>query len=286
MSGSDAGLAAGCAGRLLGLRALPARLRPATLTVMTRQLRAWQRLGRALALARRVDPDPVWHFDDLAGIRWDEILHDLFNQVAVRNTFPLDVHRLDGAWWGFWEDPESNAVDLEMYLDYIPLAVQGLDEAALARHPALRLITGLLDESLADAARARRCRSLPAAVQKAASQKWRAPAARQAAWQRLRAIEAEPDLFPEPARLLPALVRWGCGCTGNLILDGKPTGWHEADYRYTWEQLPRIRAAWQAAQPVMEISERIIEWSEAADRNLIRLAFALMKGTHYEQLDW
>ncbi len=285
MSGSDAGLAAGCAGRLLGLRALPARLRPATLTVMTRQLREWQRLGRALALARRVDPDPVWHFDDLAGIRWDEILHDLFNHFAVRNTFPLDIWSLDGAFEGFWEDPGLNAVDLEMYLDYIPLAVQGPDEAMLAR-PALRLIKGLLDESLEDAARQRLCRSWPAAVQKAAGQKWRAPTARWMAWQRLRAIEAEPDLFPEPARLLPALARWGCGCTGNLILDGKPTGWHEADYRYTWEQLPRIRAAWQAAQPFMEISERIIAWSEAADRNLIRLAFALMKGTHYEQLDW
>jgi len=284
MSGPGAEAAADRAPRLLGLRALPARLRPVTLTVLAHQLRDWQRLGRSLALARQVDPDPLWTYADLAETGWDEVLHDLFNQAVIHDWFPLDAHRLEAAWWGYREDPELNGVELEAYLDYVPLAVQGPAEADLAAHPALRLLRGLLDETLPEAERQRLFKSLPAPLPKLTAG-WR-PAHLPTAWARLERVEAEPDLFPPAALTLAGLARWVCARSGNLILDGRPTAWLEPDYRYRWEQLPQIRADWQTARPLLAAWEAVRAWSETDNKNLVKLARVVMKGTDYEQLDW
>ena len=107
---------------------------------------------------------------------------------------------------------------------------------------------------------------------------------RAGAWERLRAIEADPGRYPEPVRWLPELARWACRRTGNFILD--QTFDLERGPWLSWQDPEQARTAWRRARPVIEQFRRLTEWVEADESRLTLLAYALMEGNHYDELEW
>jgi hypothetical protein len=99
-----------------------------------------------------------------------------------------------------------------------------------------------------------------------------------------RAVEADPGRYPEPVRWLPELARYACRRTGNFILD--QTFGLERGPWLSWQEPEQIRTAWRRARPVIEQFRRLTEWVEADQSRLTLLAYALMEGNHYDELEW
>jgi hypothetical protein len=108
---------------------------------------------------------------------------------------------------------------------------------------------------------------------------------RETAWERLRAIEADPGRYPEPVRWLPELARWACGRTGNFILD-QSFDLNRGPWLSWQNDLEQVRTAWRRARPVIDQFHRLIDWVEADQSRLTLLTYALMEGTHYDHLEW
>jgi hypothetical protein len=112
---------------------------------------------------------------------------------------------------------------------------------------------------------------------------------RQAAWQQLARLEADPDpgRYPGFVRELPALARWACSRSGNLVLDqviepDLPTTW------IAWEdeaKLAQLRQDWPRAKQLVAWGEQLEGWHSRDMTNLTRLA-DFLAGEVDRTFDW
>ncbi len=273
--------------QLLKPWALLERLRPLKLETVIRQLRDYDRTRQGLQLIEKHFPAALKVYPNLATVEWYAVLHHLATLAEEAEWFEVDWLLLNEA-WSWWQaglyglDDEDNGDRLATFLYHIPLKLYGFTGGeSLFDSPPMELMHALLAECDFGAASSQ---MLIEAELYDSLDDWE-QSDREAAWDRLYDIEADPGRYPEALRRLPELARWACHCTGNLILDQHfdPDGngpW------YTWENdLCTIRAAWQRARPLIKYFNRLMEWSEDA-ANLSLLANFLIGDPDYEQLDW
>ncbi len=202
----------------------------------------------------------------------------MISMAGEAGWFPVNWDILNLAWAGWlgFEDESDGGDHLAEFLDCIPVEYYGFTRDELPNFPEMELCRYLFDDFLPGA-------RLLADVE-LYDIDWRA-ADRAAAWERLREIEADPDPYPEPVRRLPELVRWACGRTGNIILDRAYDP--PDDYRFpSWSELEQVKGAWFWARPVIDQHRRLAKWIEADKSRLALLAYALMEGDCYDELEW
>lgn len=202
---------------------------------------------------------------------------------------------LNEAWTAWLEHPEDNGDHLATFLRYIPVRFYGFNRepasiqlfhAEMDLHikffPPMELLYVLLAPSGADEISPE---LLTAAKLFAVESDWDEPG-RGAAWERLNAIEADPESYPELARWLPALARWACGSTDNPILKWSfATYYQDNGPRFAWDtDVEKARLAWQEAKPVIEHLDLLLEWCRERAENLVILAEFLTSGKNVERL--
>jgi len=281
-----AGLLSPAPARVLKPWALLERLRPVRLAAFGRRLGEYDRLRQGLGLLAGHFPEAYQAEANLAEVGWWQPLGRLIGQAEAAGWFEPAWPRLNRAFGQLRRDGDGR--ELALYLTYIPVQLYGLSHTQLDEaRPALELMHLLLSECEPQAISER---LLTGAGLFDDSLGWDlaeiwGQAERRRAWGWLEAIEADPGLYPGPARWLPELARWACHRTGNLLLDqvfgpeqGPWFGWaHHLDF---------IKSGWQRARPVLEAGRRLEAWCEREADHLALLAEILMEGIHYELLDW
>lgn len=266
--------------RLLKPGAFLARRRPVGLTALGRRLRAAHRTGLALQLLAEFFPEQVTgRYRNLAGQSWWQLLHHLVSLVEGERWFEIDWESLNLAWAAWEEEPAEAGRQLALWLQYVPVRLHGFSPGdSLFEYPPLELMRALFDPELTTVS----SNVLIEAELWDNLAGWGA-ADRARAWERLNELEADPGLYPEPARWLPELVRWACGRTGNFLLDRfsrHPGLW------LSWRDAPEIRIAYRRAQPALAQLTRLMAWYEADPARLALLARCLTEGVNHDHLDW
>ncbi len=122
------------------------------------------------------------------------------------------------------------------------------------------------------------------------------------AWARLEDIERDPAHYPASVHLLPAICRWAAHLSGNFILDTylSPYERHPVQISfmegagtpsiewYTWQpdDLKKVRAAWQEAEPIIESYDRLEKWGWYDQANIPRLLQFIQTGRGVTELKW
>jgi hypothetical protein len=255
------------------------RLRPVQLAAVVRQGQQYRRTVQGLKLLRQYFPAELAGYRDLASVGWWEILAVLANLVGESGWFEVDWDSLNLAWASWMEAADDEGDYLALFLEYLPVRLYGFSPEELAEFPAMELFRVLLDERVVEASP----NLLIASELYDGLSDW-GETDRAAAWERLRAIEADPGRYPEPVRWLPELARYACRRTGNFILD--QTFDLERGPWLSWREPEQVRTAWRRARPVIEQFRRLTQWVEADQSRLTLLAYALMEGNHYDELEW
>ena len=278
MSGSEPHAGTEPAARLLSARPLRpavvlARYRPLRLSTLARRLTGQSRLARALARLRQFFPEALAEYGPVSELLWYAVLADLLYRIEAEDWFALDWDRLNQAWAQELEAAGDPRFDrLALHLDYVPLRLFGVStgEISRARCPVtLELLRAMLIES-----------EVPVITAELAFHgdlyrrlsSWRSPE-RQAAWQRLALIEADPGLYPGLIAHLPELARWACGLSGNPLLDrtiepDRPGTWVSWDDQAA---LDRFKAAWPQAKSRLVWGDQLEAWAQADESNLAQL---------------
>jgi hypothetical protein len=255
------------------------RLRPVQLAAVVRQGQQYRRTVLGLKLLHQYFPAELDSYQDLASVGWWEILAVLANLVGESGWFEVDWDSLNLAWAGWMEAADDEGDYLALFLEYLPVRLYGFTPEELAEFPVMELFRVLLDERVVEASP----NLLIATELYDGLSDWQ-EADRAAVWERLRAIEADPGRYPEPVRWLPELARWACQRTNNFILDR--TFDLERGPWLSWQDPEQVRTAWRRARPVIEQFRRLTQWVETDQSRLTLLAYALMEGNHYDELEW
>jgi len=269
-----------------GLRpwALLERLRPVKLEALTHQLRGYERLNLALRLIQQHFPAALADYADLSSTGWWEVLAHLANLVEEQSWFEVNWPVLNEAWAYWMQDPDEEQGDhLAVFLHYIPVTLYGFtDDETLFEFPPMELLHTLLADCDIGAVSSQLL--IDAEIYDNLDS-WRQQD-REAIWQLLHGIEADPGRYPEPVRWLPELARWACHRTGNVMLD-RHVDPYQAGPWFSWHHdLDEIRHAWRRAQPVIQVFQRLMNWYEHDSSNLAKLANFMMNGGNTDELDW
>ncbi len=265
--------------------ALLHRLRPAKIAAVVNVLDDCSYLCRALNLAKLHFPLEYENYNDLlAGdwIYWPDVLMDLIYLAREGDYFEVDQLMVDGAWDTFLSEGDKSG--LVRFLNELPITLFGFSGQNLFNYPPFELMRFLCgDENLGAISSNLLNALMPDRLQE---QVWDDDDRLSAHRRLVYIIKTGPDHYPEPVRWLPQLVRWACGRTNNPILDRT---WHPAEWanEFTWNNLPKIRTAWQQAKPVVAQGNRLMKWYEQDKlQNLAYLAYFLMEATHCDYLNW
>ena len=257
------------------------RLRPVQLAAVVRQGQQYRRTVQGLKLLQQYFPAELAGYQDLASVGWWEILAVLANLVGESGWFEVDWDSLNLAWASWMEAADDEGDYLALFLEYLPVRLYGFSPEELTEFPAMELFRVLLDERAVEASP----NLLIAAELYDGLSDW-GDRDRTGAWERLRAIEADPGRYPEPVRWLPELARYACGRTGNPILDCELDPGGQGPW-FSWAaDLEQVRAAWRRAQSVLAQFRNLITWGEADSSRLTLLDTYLMEGIDYDKLEW
>jgi hypothetical protein len=270
------------------------RLWPVRLAAVKTQLQNCQRAIIGLRLVEQYFPEALDQYGDLARTTWWDILVDLANLAEDAGWFELDWDVLNEAWAAWLEQADENGDHLATFLRYIPIRLYGFNRESAAIQlfqaeaglhleffPPMELLYVLLDPAAAEISSG----LLAAAELFDVESDWD-ELDREAAWERLYAIEADPEAYPELARWLPALARWACGCTDNPILQWSfAAHYQDNGPRFAWAtDVDQARSAWQEAKPVIEQLDQLLVWCRESAENLVSLAEFLMTGNNLSAL--
>jgi hypothetical protein len=270
------------------------RLWPVRLTAIKTQLQNCQRAVMGLRLVEQYFPEALDQYGDLAQTTWWDILVDLANRVEDAGWFEIDWDGLNEAWAAWLEQADENGDHLATFLRYIPIRLYGFtrEPAAiplfqaepglyLEFFPPMELLYVLLDPTAAEISSGLRVAAELFDVESAWDE-----LDREAAWERLHAIEAEPAAYPELARRLPVLAKWACGCIDNPILKWSfAVHYQDNGPRFAWDtDVDQARSAWQAAKPMTEHLDQWLVWCRERAENLVSLAEFLTTGKNVERL--
>ncbi len=264
-------------------QALLERLRPLKLAVVARILHEYDRYKLGHRLVESLFPGRMQNW---AGTHWWEVLHYLACLIEEFEWFPVNYDALNDAYQLWMETYDEDGSDdyLAAYLHCIPVQLYGFSAEDFYDPPENRvyeLFWVLLKPEVIPAT----SDVLIEAELYDLLEEW-TERDRAAVWQRLEAIEADPGYYPEPLRALPAVARWVCGRTGNILLDHSFRPYQDGPW-FKWdEDLERVREAWRRARPTLDYGHRLEQWYQHDPGNLSKLADFLMEGTNYDEFDW
>ena len=269
------------------------RLWPVRLAAVNTQLQNCKRAVMGLHLVERYFPESLNQYADLTRTHWWDILVDLTNLAENADWFKIDWDMLNEAWAAWLEQSDENGDHLATFLNYIPVRLYGFNhEPATIQlfhgepglyiefFPPMELLYVLLDPTAAEISSG----LLVVAEMFEVLDSWD-ELDREAAWERLHAIEANPEAYPEWARWLPALAKWACGRTENPILKWSFTTYYQdKGPRLAWDtDVAKARSAWQEAQPVIKQLDWLMAWCQESEENLVSLAEFLVTGKNVER---
>lgn len=262
------------------------------LGALTRKLREYARTSQVLLLFSKHFPWALKEYKTISQPAWWEMLAHLLNLAETADWFQISWgdFRCGMAVWE--EESDDNGNYLANFLEYIPVVSYGFTPESISNYPPMEMMFILLSNS-DQVFSAPRLSSVFA--QYRLEDEW-GPLERQQAWERLQAIENEPEQYPEPLRWLPGLARWACGNSGNPILDAPPLEWDEDDsnetqspqqrpLRFIWDDAERLRKVWGWARPIVEQLKNLLWWINQDETNLVRLFTFFVEGD-YDQLEW
>ncbi len=266
--------------------ALLHRLRPAKIAAVVNVLDDCHYLCRALKLVKLHFPLEYKNYNDLSVIYWPDVLLNLIYLANEDDYFEVDQLMVDGAWDTFLSEGDKSGP--ARFLNELPITLFGFSGQNIFKYPPFELMRFLflyVDENLGVVSPTL-LNALALMPDRLQEQEWDDDDRDFARRNMTYTIEAGPDHYPEPVRWLPQLVRWACGRSNNPILDRT---WHPAEWanEFTWDNLPKIRTAWQQAKPVVAQRNRLMKWYEQDKlQNLAYLAYFLMEATHCDYLNW
>jgi hypothetical protein len=169
---------------------------------------------------------------------------------------------------------------LATYINYIPLRLYGLTDKAIEKYPPMELLHVLLSRCEVKAVST----ELLAEAEIYDSLDTWTEQDKASAWQFLERIESDPSLWPEPIRTLPALARYACHATGNIVLDSTFNPYDQHGPWCTWDNHTiQIQASWQRAKIILQWFDRLMKWYAREPAKIASLAHFVMEGAELEQ---
>lgn len=269
---------------LIKPQALLWRLRPLQMAVAVRQLRHAARLARALEMLRTFFPERLEaefergfaHCSD-----WHLPLGVFYRQVEEQGWFPVNWELLDEAWAHWMQQEDDHGDHLAVWLSHIPVQMFGFsDGERIFEYPPLELLRALLDENV----EAVSSELLIESELYDTLNEWH-PSDRRRAWQKLDRIDRDPGRHPPGARFLPALARWACGRTGNVLLDRHFDPYNHGPW-FPWAEREPLCRLWRRAAPSVAALERLMAWYQTDQTRLTLLTNFLINGGSTDEFDW
>lgn len=270
-------------GRVLPPWSWLARLRPITVEAWFRWAQDYQRMVVGLKRIQAYFPETMSVYASVETASWYEILHHLSSLVEEAGWFPINWDALNEAWAVWMQDTEDDNGDcLARYLHYMPVALFGFTPGSLREYPPMELLYVLLAKDVEVVSE----RTATESGLYDTVMEWD-DSDRQATWELLHTIEADPGRWPEAVRWLPALARWSCQEADNIFFNHHFDPYEGRGPWLTWDNdLEAINLAWRRAQSTVDMFHRLMAWYEKDSHNLSKLADFLIQGGPSDELDW
>jgi len=275
------------------------RLRPLSVKGIAEVLRSYERFFHTVQLLEEYFPPALEEYEKLRAIRhqfsldkatyqkeldvvgWWQILAHFFNLIEHQGYFPINWKVVNEA-GECWLRPEyqDRGELLATYINYIPLNLYGLTDKSIEKYPPMELLHALLSKCQVKAVSTK---LLTEAEIYDALDTWTEPD-KANAWAFLRRIEADPAPWPEAVRIMPALARYACNATGNIVLDGQFNPYNREGPWCTWSNhLIQMQASWQRAKMTLQWFDRLMRWYAREPARIASLAHFLIEGAEIEE---
>lgn len=275
------------------------QLRPLSVRGLAEVLRSYERFFHTVQLLEEFFPPMLEEYERLQAVRhkftleraiyqrepevvgWWQVLAHFFNLVEHNDWFPINWKVISEA-GECWLSPEytDRGELLATYINYIPLTLYGLTDKSIEKYPPLELLHALLFKGQVKAVSAQ---LLAEAEIYDTLDTW-TEQDKANAWGFLRRIENDPGPWPDAVRTLPALARYACHTTGNIVLDGQFNPYNQEGPWCTWtNHTIQIQASWQRAKLALHWFDRLMKWYTHEPARLTSLAHFLIEGAEIEQ---